>query len=92
MNIPDEIFDKFESKMRHDTIGDEAHVKLFSLADELEAKDPVKYKKIIERCRNGHYHDFATKLAAPKMQMHKDLLEVGLSDVDQRMIDGEYDS
>lgn len=92
MNIPDEVFDKFEEQMREDTIGDPAHMKLFALAKELESKDPVKYKKIIERCRNGHYHDFATKIAAPKMEMHKDLLEVGLTDVDKRMQNGEFDS
>lgn len=92
MNITDEAFNKFESKMRQDTIGDDAHLKLFALADELEAKDPLKYKKIIHRCRTGHYHDFATKVATPKMDMHQDLLEVGLTDVDERMQDGEFDS
>lgn len=88
----DDAFDEFEDKMRNDTIGDEAHTKLFALADELEAKDPIKYKKIIHRCRTGYYHDFATKIAAPKMEMHKDLLEVGLTDIDNRMQDGEFDS
>lgn len=92
MNIPDEVFDKFEADMRTDTIGDDAHLKLFALANELEAKDPKKYKKIIERCRKGYYHDFATKVAMPKMEMHQDLLEVGLADIDERMQDGEFDS
>lgn len=90
--ILDDAFDKFEETMRKDTIGDEAHQKLFALADELEAKDPVKYKLIIHRCRTGHYHDFATKVAAPKMEMHHDLLAVGLTEVDARMQDGEFDS
>lgn len=84
--------DKFEEEMRRDTVGDEAHVKLFALADELEAKDPLKYKKVIHRCRTGHYHDFATKAATPKMDMHVDLLAVGLEDVDRRMQDGEFDT
>jgi hypothetical protein len=84
--------DKFEEDMRKDTVGDDAHKALFALADELEAIDPVEYKKIIERCRNGYYHDFATKADSPKMEMHKDLLEVGLTDVDRRMQDGEFDS
>jgi hypothetical protein len=88
----DEAFDKFEDTMRKDTIGDEAHQKLFAVADELEAKDPVKYKEIIERCRNGHYHDFATKVAFPKMEMHTDLLAAGLNDVDERIQNGEFDS
>lgn len=88
----DEALDKFEDQMRRDSIGDDAHQALFKLADELAAKDPAKYSKIVERCRNGHYHDFATKAAFPKMDMHNDLLEVGLTDVDQRMQDGEFDS
>lgn len=88
----DEAFDKFEDTMRKDTVGDEAHEKLFALADELEAKDPLKYKLIIHRCHTGHYHDFATKVATPKMDMHTDLLAVGLTDVDERMQDGEFDS
>ena len=92
MKIADEVFDKFEEQLRQETIGDPAHMKLFALAKELETKDPVKYKKITERCRNGHYHDFATRIAAPKTEMHVDLLEVGLKDVDERMQDGEFDS
>lgn len=88
----DEAFDRFEDTMRRDTVGDEAHEKPFALADELEAKDPLKYKLIIHRCRTGHYHDFATKAAAPKMEMHADLLAAGLDDVDERMQDGEFDS
>lgn len=87
----DDALDKFEDKMRKDTVGDQAHQNLFALADELEKKDPVKYSKIIVRCRSGHYHDFATKVAFPKMEMHIDLLEVGLTDVDKRMQDGEFD-
>jgi hypothetical protein len=84
--------DAWESEKRIETIGDDAHKALFALATELEAKNPVKYAKIIERCRKGYYHDFATKTATPKMDMHRDLLEVGLTDVDQRMQDGEFDS
>lgn len=84
--------DKFEEEMRRDTVGDDAHKALFALADELEAKDPTKYAKIIERCKNGTYHDFATKAAYPRMEMHTDLLEAGLTDVDKRMQDGEFDS
>lgn len=83
---------KFEKVMRRDTLGDDAHKALFALAAELETKDSIKYAKIIQRCRSGHYHDFATKAAFPKMDMHKDLLEVGLNDVDKRMQDGDFDS
>lgn len=92
MNVSDSDFDKLEDTLRLDSVGDDAHKKLFALADELEAKDDDKYKNIIERCRNGYYHDFATKASFPKMDMHKDLLEAGLDDVDERMQDGEFDS
>ena len=87
-----DVFDEFERYMRHETIGDQAHLALFQLANELESEDPDRYKKIIKRCRNGHYHDFATKIAMPKMEMHRDLLEVGLVSVDERMQNGEFDS
>lgn len=92
MDIPDRIFDKLEDEWRKETVGDEAHQALFALADDLELKDPEKYKNIIQRCRNGHYHDFATKVATPKMDMHMDLLDAGLDDVDKRMQEGEFDS
>ncbi len=84
--------DAWEDEKRKETVGDDAHKALFALANDLEAKDPKKYAKVIKRCRAGHYHDFAAKVATPKMDMHNDLLEVGLADVDQRMQDGEFDS
>lgn len=83
---------RIEHKLRLDSVGDKAHQALFKLADELESKDPVKYTFIIKRCRNGHYHDFATKAAMPKMDMHIDLCVAELFDVDQRLQDGEFDS
>lgn len=84
--------DAWEEEKRLETVGDNAHKALFALANELEAKDPKKYKKIIGRCRSGYYHDFASNAAMPKMEMHKDLLAIGLNDVDKRMQDGEFDS
>lgn len=91
-DILDKAFDNLEDKMRLDTVGDAAHRALFKLASELEAKDSDKYARLIKRCRNGHYHDFATKVATPKMDMHQDLLAVGLTDIDKRMQEGEFDS
>ncbi len=84
--------DAWEEKMRKQTVGDDAHGALFKLADELTAKDYKKYAKVIVRCRNGHYHDFASTSVTPKMDMHRDLLEIGLTDIDARMQDGEFDS
>lgn len=90
-DIPD-VFSSFEGDMNAATKNDQAHRNLYALADELEAKDKAKYAKIIDRCRSGYYHDFASLEAFPKMRMHQDLLDAGLSDVDQRMQDGEFDS
>lgn len=84
--------DAWEAKQRKETVGDDAHKALFALADTLTAKDPKKYAKIIVRCRTGDYHDFASKATFPKMEMHQDLLEVGLIDIDKRMQYGEFDS
>lgn len=84
--------DAWEEEKRRETVGDDAHKALFSLANELEAEDPIKYEMIIERCRNGHYHDFASTVAAPKMEMHQDLLALGLTIIDKRMQNGEFDS
>lgn len=84
--------DAWEEEKRRETVGDDAHKALFALADELEAKDATKYAKIIKRCRRGHYHDFASNVAMPKMEMHNDLLAAGLTDIDKRMQDGEFDS
>lgn len=69
-----------------------ADIKLGNLAKELELRDKTKYAKVIARCRDGSYLDFSSPLATPKMQMHADLLEVGLTDVDKRMQDGEFDT
>lgn len=84
--------DAWEEGKRLETIGDDAHQALFALAEELEGRDAIKYAKVIQRCRNGHYHDFASKSTFPKIDMHNDLLAVGLTDIDKRMQDGEFDS
>jgi hypothetical protein len=91
-NMLNKAMDGLETEWRKDTVGDDAHKALFALATELETKDPAKYAKIITRCRNGHYHDFATKASFPKMDMHTDLLEAGLVDIDKRMQNGDFDS
>lgn len=54
----------------------------------------VKKKKLfalMERAQQGYYHDFDTPLAAPKMQLHQDLLELGLTVQDRKMQNGDYD-
>jgi len=47
--------------------------------------------KMISRAQRGYYHDFETELAAPKMQLHKDLLSLGLDELDKKMQQGAYD-
>ncbi len=84
--------DAWEKEKDYETVGDDAHKALFALAKELETKDATKYVKVIKRCRNGHYHDFASKVAMPKMDMHNDLLEVGLTNIDKQMQNGDFDS
>ena len=84
--------DAWEEEKRNETVGDDAHKALFKLADDLETRDAAKYAKIIKRCRNGHYHDFASKSPSPKMEMHHDLLEAGLVEEDKRMQEGNFDS
>jgi hypothetical protein len=88
----DKLFNELEGDLNAATKGDRAHRNLYALADDLEAQDSKKYAKIIDRCRSGFYHDFATLTAFPKMEMHHDLLAVGLVDVDRRMQEGEFDS
>lgn len=47
--------------------------------------------EIVERAKTGYYHDFDSELPAPKMQLHADLLEAGLVEIDQKMQNGDYD-
>lgn len=92
MSNLDEQFDEMLDNLAKDTENDQAQKNLLKLADDLEARDKVKYAKVIERCRDYSYHDFNSELDAPKMAMHIDLLAVGLVSEDQRMQDGEFDS
>jgi len=50
-----------------------------------------KVKKIIENARHGYYHDFDTPIATPKTQLHLDLLDAGLTEIDKKMQNGDYD-
>lgn len=65
--------------------------KFTELADRLESLDPERYALIIERCRNGEYHDFKSSMATPKMQMVSDLRDQDRNDIAQKVINGEYD-
>jgi hypothetical protein len=56
-------------------------------------KKPHSFKRalILKLAAAGHYHDFDTKLAAPKMQLVADLRAAGFDDLAQKTIDGAYD-
>lgn len=51
----------------------------------------LKIKTIIEKAKRGVYHDFKSDLATPKMQLHFDLLDADLVEIDQKMQAGDYD-
>lgn len=57
------------------------------LSEEEKAKIPA----IIEKAKKGYYHDFESEIATPKTQLHIDLLEAGLPELDRRMQSGMYD-
>lgn len=56
-------------------------------------KKPHSFKRglILKLAKAGHYHDFDTKLEAPKMQLVADLRAAGFDDLAQKTIDGAYD-
>lgn len=55
-----------------------------------QSKRIVRY--IIAKAKQGHYHDFASKLATPKMQLVTDLRQAGLEDIAKDVMNGLYDS
>jgi len=62
------------------------------LVRDLGSKPPGAARDaLIERAKNGTYHDFDSELVAPKIQLAQDLAEVGFADLVQKVIDGDYD-
>ncbi len=72
------------------------------LAEILTARDPVKYREIVERAANEGYNDFKfdcipehpeyADCFCPKMQLVEDLTEFPeLNDIRRRVIDGDFD-
>lgn len=51
----------------------------------------IKRDLIMSLASAGHYHDFDTKLGAPKMQLVKDLRAAGFEDLALKTINGAYD-
>ena len=56
-------------------------------------KKPHSFRRslLLKRAAAGHYHDFDSELAAPKMQLVEDLRLAGFEDLAQKTIDGGYD-
>lgn len=50
-----------------------------------------KIMRIVRNAERGMYHDFDSELATPKMQLHVDLLAAGLTEIDKKMQNGDYD-
>lgn len=63
-----------------------------TLVADLEGK-PQEYlrDKLIARAKAGHYHDFETTLATPKLTLIKHLVGAGYHDLAQKVRDGAYD-
>ena len=57
----------------------------------LSSQMRTKYTVIIDRCRDGSYHDFDTELATPKIQMINDLRDAHLNYDAQAVMNGDYD-
>lgn len=47
---------------------------------------------MVEAALAGYYHDFESELAFPEMQLVADLRKLGLEELAQRVIDGEFDA
>ncbi len=64
-----------------------------TLVADLEQKPegPLR-NRLIARAKAGHYHDFDTPLAMPKVTLYKELLGLGYDDLAQKVRDGGYDN
>jgi len=61
-------------------------------AEELDSRNPYKYKQLIMDAQKGMFHDFKSSLATPKMELAKRLLEYPeLNDLREGIISGEFD-
>lgn len=47
--------------------------------------------EVLKRARHGHYHDFETTIATPKIALDRDLREMGLIDIADKVRNGDYD-
>jgi len=47
--------------------------------------------ELMERAKDGYYHDFDSPLSMPKYQLNQDLLMLGLTVQAKKVREGEYD-
>ena len=60
------------------------------LAAALEELDPPVSDKMIRRARRGEYSDFESDSATPKVDLHTELVELGYTDLANRVVAGEF--
>lgn len=68
--------------------------KIVSQREAIGVTDNSKIKAVISKAKAGHYHDFETEIATPKVQLVSDLKEIKLKltdDIAQRVVHGEFD-
>lgn len=62
------------------------------LARALEAENDPRLASLIERARQGHYHDFLSPLPTPEFQLMADLTALGHTALAERVKEGEFDA
>lgn len=48
--------------------------------------------QLVRRVRAGYYHDFLSPLATPCIQLYRDLHRAGLTDLAERVKNGDFDA
>lgn len=61
------------------------------VADLLHKPESKKRTELIDKAKEGYYHDFETPIATPKVQLVQDLEAAGFIDLAIKVKDGEYD-
>lgn len=65
-----------------------------TLIRDLSKEDVLANKSIailIDRAKNFEYHDFKSEIPAPKIMLFRDLKLIGLDELAEKAINGEYD-
>ncbi len=57
----------------------------------LTRKNKTAVRRIMVKAKQGHYHDFKSNMMMPKVTLIRDLQQVGLVEIADRVRDGEFD-